>query len=313
MLVIEEFSPNRTIKRSLIQFICHFQFKHIIIGKEYKRMRISTGIWYYIVFSILLIAGLLCIIPVAYAKEQSWISTIFTNLSGTLTIGSALSILFKTFKDREDLQTLRRLFRLHDSVDDLGLCQIIPETQSFSYVDFLRNSSEIYILMNDGNRWVGNNSVELEKRFSKATQTTIILISPNSPFLPILADKINVAKDSLAKKINDTMALLQESYNRSTKKGTLKIYGTNLFPTRSLFISENQLIETPYQTAKGRVNIPVFVYRKVENQACLWNFAMQDIKKIQDEAGTEIIFTSDSSDSEKTRQKTGLMEPLVYS
>ena len=54
--------------------------------------------------------------------------------------------------------------------------------------------------MNDGDRWVGNNSVELEKRFSKATQTTIILISPNSPFLPILADKINVAKDSLAKK-----------------------------------------------------------------------------------------------------------------
>ena len=81
------------------------------------------------------------------------------------------------------------------------------------------------------------------------------------------------------------MALLQESYNRSTKKGTLKIYGTNLFPTRSLFISENQLIETPYQTAKGRVNIPVFVYRKVENQACLWNFAMQDIKKYRMKLG----------------------------
>ena len=125
------------------------------------------------------------------------------------------------------------------------------------------------------------------------------MISPNSPFLRILADKVNVSLDSLIKKINDTKILLQDSYNRSIKKGSLKIYGTNLFPTRSLFISENQLIETPYQTAKGRVNIPVFVYRRVENQACLWNFAMQDVNKVLCEKDTELIFASDSVDSEK--------------
>src|SRR5574344_1812525 len=255
-------------------------------------MKHTASIWYYIVFSILLVLGLICIIPVAYTKgEQTWYNIIFGNLSGTLIVGAALSILFKVFKDREDIQNLRRLFRLHDSVDDLGLCEIIPESQSFSYVKFLRESVNVSILMNDGKRWVGNNSVELEDRFSNDTKTIFISISPESDFLPILAKKTDIAVESLKEKIHETRRLLRDSYNNSHKKGILKIYETELFPTKSIFISEHQLIETPYQTAKGRVKIPVFIYKKVEKNGNLWNFAEHDIEQLL-KVATEIPLES---------------------
>lgn len=248
-------------------------------------MKSSSGKLYYIVFSILLILGLVFIIPVAYTKgEQSWYNIIFSNLSGTLIVGATLSILFKIFKDKEDLRELHRIFKLHESVDNTGLCEIIPESQSFSFVDFLRNSEEISILMNDGNRWVGNYSVELENRFSKKTKTIFVTISPDSTFISILAEKVNTTVDSLREKIRTTRKLLMDSYNKSQKKGCLEIYETELFPTRSMFISESKLIETPYQTAKGRVKIPVYIYEKIANDSCIWNFANHDIEQLLKES-----------------------------
>ena len=84
---------------------------------------------YYIVFSILLILALLGSLGAVYITNSGWKSFI-SNLSGTLIVGASLSILFKIFQDRENDHRLRELFRIHDSIDDLGLVEIYADSST---------------------------------------------------------------------------------------------------------------------------------------------------------------------------------------
>jgi hypothetical protein len=77
---------------------------------------------------------------------------------------------------------------------------------------------------------------------------------------------------------------LEDTYNNSEKKGQLKIYRLKTYPTRSIFLTEKVLVETPYQIASGRANIPVFVYRKVARHDSIFGFAKHDIESLRKEA-----------------------------
>jgi hypothetical protein len=92
------------------------------------------------------------------------------------------------------------------------------------------------------------------------------------------------------KRIHDTWRRLEETYNDSEKKGKLRIYRLKTYPTRSIFLTENLLVETPYQTACGRINIPAFVYRKVPAPDSLYGFASHDVDGLRKEATLEKEF-----------------------
>jgi len=241
----------------------------------------------YVIASILIIIALVLIAFKASLPTTAWQIPYLSDLNSALLVGGLLSLLFKIFQDKESESTLRRLLRIHDSVDDLGLKEIMPEVQAFNFTDIIQNSDSLVVVMNDGLRWVGNNTVALQNRFSKKSVTEIFTVDPNSSFVSILAAKTSTAEDDLKKKIHDTWARIEDAYNKSTKKGDLIIYSLKTYPTKSIFLTEEQLIETPYQTASGRASIPVFIYRKVARKDSPFYFAKNDVIAMREEAQIE--------------------------
>lgn len=241
----------------------------------------------YIIASILIIIALISMVYKASLPTTSLLTPYLSDFNSALLVGGLLSILFKIFQDKESESTLRRLLRIHDSVDDLGLKEIMPEVQAFNFTDIIQNSDSLVVVMNDGLRWVGNNTVALQNRFSKKSITEIFTVDPQSNFVSILAAKTSTTEADLQKKIRDTWARIEDAYNKSTKKGDLIIYSLKTYPTKSIFLTEDQLVETPYQTASGRASIPVFVYRKVARHDSPFCFATNDVSAMRAEANKE--------------------------
>jgi len=239
----------------------------------------------YVVSSILIIVGLFAIAYRGTLPTTSGAIPYLSELSSALMVGGLLSILFKVFQEKQAEQNLRRRMRIHDSVDELGLVEIIPESQGYNYTSLLDTSDSLCIVMNDGLRWVGNNAVSLQSRFSKKdSKTEVFLLDPDSKFTQEISAKFSTTPADYKKKIESTHTQLLDVYNKSQKRGSLVIYKLKNFPTRSIFLSEHTLVETPYQTASGRVKIPVYVYRKVARLDSPFSFAAQDIEALRNEA-----------------------------
>jgi hypothetical protein len=241
----------------------------------------------YIIASVLIILGLIAIAYQSSLPTGSWQLPYVTNLSSALLVGGLISLLFRSFQERESDKTLRRLMRIHDSVDELGLVEIVAQHQGYNFTGIIEMSDHLTIVMNDGLRWIGNNTVALRIRFGKDGLTELFTVDPDSPFVESLARKTSVSTEDLKKKIHDTWRRLEETYNDSTKQGKLKIYRLKTYPTRSIFQTEELVVETPYQTASGRINIPAFVYRRVAATDSLYEFAKHDIDAMRKEATLE--------------------------
>lgn len=241
----------------------------------------------YVIASILIILGLISMFFKGKIPETSILNQFFGDLSSAILVSGMLSLLFKIFQDKESVTTLKRLMRLHDSVDELGLEEIKTDVQSYSFSNIIEESSELTIIMNDGQRWIGNNSVALKNRFNKNTETLFFTIDPDSDFAKALAQKTGITTEQLKDKISDSWMRLEEAYDASKKKGNLKIYRLKNYPTKSIFFSEKELIETPYQTSSGRVKIPLYIYKKVAREDSLYNFVKNDIEELIKESKLE--------------------------
>jgi hypothetical protein len=247
----------------------------------------------YVIASLLIILGLGSIAYKGSLQADDWKIPYLAELSSALLVGGLLSLLIKIFQDKESESNLRRLLRIHDSVDELGLRQILPESQAYNFTTLLEDAGSLVIVMNDGLRWIGNNTVSLQNRFSKSgTITELFTVDPDGHFVTSLAAKTGLTPDDLKKKIHDTWKRAEEAFNNSEKKGKLKIYRLKTYPTKSLFLSENLLIETPYQIASGRTNVPVFEYRKVARTDSPFGFANKDVQAMRNEATLEKEFSN---------------------
>lgn len=238
----------------------------------------------YVIASILIILGLIVIAYKGTLPAEDWKLPYLNDLSSALLVAGLLSLLFRIFQDRHHEEGLRRLMRIHDSVDELGLAEIVPQAQGYDFTTVIKDTINLSIVMNDGARWIGNNSVSLKERFGRKTTTELFTVDPDGPFVESLAAKTSVAVDDLKRKIRESWNLIEATFESSTKKGALRIYRLNAHPTRSLFLSENVLIETPYQIASGRTNVPVYIYSKVARRDSPYWFAHTDIEALRNES-----------------------------
>lgn len=240
----------------------------------------------YIIFSLIVIAGLgTTLWQVSVDQKTSPFTYQFlSQISGTLLIGGTLSLLHKIVVDRSADKRLRSLLRIHDSVDVSGLKEILLDSKSFNFTEMLQRADDLQVVMNDGERWVGTYSVELERRFCRKVATTIYITDPNGKFADALAAKTGLTIAELQGKISKMEATLKSAYNRSTKQGTLRIFYLKNYPTQSIFASEDLVVITPYQTSGGRRVVPLFIYEDNKDGRCYARDVKQDLINVATES-----------------------------
>ena len=234
----------------------------------------------YVIFSILIIIGLLLLLIQPLVDSESYWYTTIGNISNTLLIGGTLSLLYDLFLKKEENENLLKMLKISFSVHDSGLRQIMTNSADYKFSALLTSSEKFIAIMNDGLRWVGNHSPEIESRFNKKdTLTEFYFVDPNSEFCKALAIKTEVSLSDLQGKIKQTISLIDSTYKRSLKKGKLRVYLLKNYPTQSIFLTENKIVVTPYQTASGRNVIPLFEYDYKEGKKSL-GLSPEEMRKL---------------------------------
>ena len=242
---------------------------------------------YGLVITLLIIVGGGCyyIQSTLSFTDNPQIFNLFGNLGSAILICGILTLLQTLITKKYEEDNLRKLLGISVSIKLSKLKIIMTDSSEYNYKDVLTKSSEFHAIMNDGLRWVGNNSSFLELRFNKkATETEVFLVNPEGEFCKALAVKTDKSLEDLKSKINQTVQQLESTYNRSKKNGRLRIYYLKNYPTQTLFYTDDSVIVTPYQTSSGRSIIPLYEYEYEENDVSIASHLFKDLKNVQQES-----------------------------
>lgn len=246
-------------------------------------MKKGKKIYSFISFSI--IVGLLLLLCQTEIEDTNcfWYFA-FGNIANTLIVTSTITVIYNLFLKSDEERNLIKLFKLSYSVHDSGLNEIITDSKNYNYSNMIKESDSFFAVMNDGLRWVGNNSQELELRFNRNSETEFFLVNPNGDFCRILSQKVCSEYETIKDKIISSINLLISTYEKSQKKGTLKIFLLKNYPTQTIFLSERKVVITPYQTASGRNVIPLYEYNYVGNKTSIGYYIASDVENIRKES-----------------------------
>ena len=241
---------------------------------------------YFFAGAILVIVGLVLFLAQSYWLKQNTFSyNAVGNIASAAVIGGLLSLIQQAILRKDEEQNLLKLFGISNSIKESGIEEIMTDSHDYAYRDMILKSKELHIIMNDGRHWVETNSPSLEIRFGlQGTLTEMFLVDPESDFCKALAKKTGYMIEDLKSKIQMSIKLLNDAYEKSAKKGDLKIYYLKNYPTHTLFYSEDTIIETPYQTASGRNIVPLYKYNYTRGKTSIGDYLFKDLQNVQAES-----------------------------
>lgn len=213
----------------------------------------------YLILAILVIVSLLLLlVQVQIEHNKFWYNTL-GNIANTFLISGTLTLLCQLFSKKEEDHQLHQMLKISDSIQQCGLKNIHPDVLHSDFSDLLEKADHFTAIMNDGLRWFGNHTHLVEARFNRrGTVTEFFLVNPDSIICQLLSEKVKLDHEFMQGKIHQSRKGIEATYHKSRKRGALRIYYLRDFPTQSLFVTEQQVIATPYQMSPGRSEIPAF-------------------------------------------------------
>lgn len=240
-----------------------------------------------LIIALLIIIGGGCYLIQALidTNEHPQWSTFFGNVGSAVLICGLLTLFQNLITKKYDDDNLKHLLGISSSIKHSHLKTILTDSSKYNFGSVITKSADFSVIINDGLRWVGNNSNSLEKRFNrKNTETEFFLVDPNSDFCKALANKTERSVDDLKNKIEQSISQIETTYNKTEKKGSLKIYLLKNYPTQTLFYADDVVIVTPYQTSSGRSVIPLYEYEYNEGDTSIASHLFQDLKLVRKES-----------------------------
>lgn len=240
----------------------------------------------WLICSIIIIIGLSCfVVQMKLTSNHSTWATLVGNVGSAILVCGILNMLYDLINKEIDNQNLANLLNVSMAIKRSHLCNVMTDSSEYNFKDIVENAASFSVIINDGLRWNGNNSNYLEKRFSQETKSEFFFVNPDGLFLPALALKTDSEIEFLKNKITQSVALLETTFNRSQRKGTLKIYYLKNYPTQTLFYADNKVIVTPYQTSSGRSIIPLYEYEyDGKSQDSIAHHLYEDLKIVREES-----------------------------
>ena len=241
----------------------------------------------FLVIAILIIIGLVCYFVQGKIDETECpgCHAVLGNVGSVVLISGLLTLLNNLIVKKYDDERLQKLLGLSESVTKSGLKTILTNCSEYNYTTLIEKSETFSVIMNDGLRWVGNNTPALEKRFNrKHSETELFLVDPEGEFLKVLAEKTSMSADALIAKIRQTVSLVESTYEKSGQKGVLRVYYLRHYPTQTVFYADDCVIVTPYQTSSGRSVIPLYEYGYEEDVVSIASHLVGDLGRVREES-----------------------------
>lgn len=199
---------------------------------------------------------------------------------------------------RDSEERIRLSMWTSDTFDHLGtygIVDCVPSSESYSFSNFIAESRELSLCLNDSRSWLSSNMESLKIHMQKpGSRTNVILVNPGGLYAKIIADKTRVTLNSLSEKIKEAIRKWIEAYQMTPPpKGDLRIYWHDLAVMHALYLSDKRALVTPYTISRPRANVPLFTYANAGNQT-FYQFAKHDIESLLQDVSIKCVFQAEN-------------------
>ena len=247
-------------------------------------MTTSANIKEYLLLAALVVAGLLLIVLQQSLPDRHWAISYLNAISSTLLMGGLLGVLYKKYIDGEHYKELKKILKIHESISESGLLEYRAKNNDFNYSKLITDSKYLTVIVNDGHRWVTTHANDLRDRFNSNSKTVFLHLDESNPFVHAVSAKVGYSLDQYISKLETARVELIKLYEESKKIGSLEIFMLKTYPTQAIYLTEKELVVTPYQTCSKRLNVPVYIFDATNENKGYFKDVKKDLNHILKES-----------------------------
>lgn len=229
-------------------------------------------------------------------------NSLFSNIGSVLLISGIYTVVDNMYLKKALVEMVVQKVNLKKEINDTGLIKTGSVLSNIEYQEFLENAtSNIDIVHNYARTWTDNNFEFVKNTvMNKNCQLRVVLLNPNSPFVPALSKHYKCTSEDLAGRIKDACNRWSDLYHDVGKKrkehpnkscGTVELYYFNGQPTNSLYRIDNKLIVVTAKNSNAKsIYSPYAIYEQNDEKG-LYNIYLNEIEAIINDA-TKVDLTA---------------------
>ena len=225
------------------------------------------------------------------------------DIGAVLLVSGVYTIIDNMFLKQSLVDLVVDKVNLDKDIDDAGLLKLDNGVSSIPYKEYLEDAKKcIDIVHNYGRTWTTNNIDYIKKSvLEEECRVRVVLLNPNSPFVPALEKHYSYKEDSLVARIEEVVEIWKSLYeevelkknnirkkNKSSYKnkkcGNVELYYFNGQPTNSLYRIDDRVVVVTAKNSKEKSSyLPYAIYQKKPMDG-LFNVYVNEIESIIKEA-----------------------------
>lgn len=263
---------------------------------EEKTMREDNkfSLRHIIIALICAIIGILCM----------WLgNSLVSNIGSVLLVSGIYTIIDNMYLKKSLIELVIQKVSLDKEIDDTGLIKIDSVLTNIGYRDhFEKVTSNIDIIHNYARTWTTNNFDFIRNTvLNKECHLRVVLLNPESPFVPALEKHYGYAEGHLIELINEVTEKWKSLYRDVEEKrkacskkksstyknkhcGSVELYYFNGQPTNSLYRIDDKIIVVNAKNSKEKsVYLPYSIFSN-NGEKGLYHVYLKEIEAIIKEA-----------------------------
>ncbi|MGG0644639.1 hypothetical protein ABE021_11940 [Sporosarcina gallistercoris] len=242
------------------------------------------GVSNFVTILIIILVGILFFYLSELTFGTVW-KAILNNIGAALLISGVFTAVNDFFMKDKLVELIFKKLKLKEDIQKTGIDETILDITTVDYGYYIKNAkNNIDVFHTYGESWTKTNHDHfVNKLRNSSCKIRVFLISPDSRFLPALAQQYNTTEEELKATI-ERVKTLWESINelkRENKKSGLKLYFHDLFPARTIYRVDDQVIVVDTRIMPGRSSkLPVLICSDTKKSNDFFDYYVDELNEV---------------------------------
>lgn len=249
-------------------------------------------------FFIVILGFILLLIGQSEKIASEFWKSVFSNVALALFISGILGLINEYILKDSLIEIILSKINLKQSIDRTGIEHVYTNIKEVDYdYYFSKSKSKIDIVHVYGQTWTNTHLDEIKSRLLNSNcKIRVVLLSPNSEFIPALAKDYNMSPDELRQKIYDVTDLWKElakckvKTSRKKTQSNLELYYSSGKPFFSLYRIDDRVIQISTRISTGKSKaLPVIICKNTFKADDLYDLYVEEIQLVINQSEKQIL------------------------
>lgn len=236
----------------------------------------------------IILAGIVFFYFSELVKNQNVWKSILNNIGAALLISGVFTAVNDFFMREKLVEMIFKKLKLKEDIQKTGIDETTLDITTIDYGYYIKKSkNNIDVFHTYGETWTKtNHDYFVNKLRNSNCKIRVFLMSPDSKFLPGLAQQYNTTEEELRATIERVKVLWESIYEtkngrRKSAKSDLKLYFHDFFPARTIYRIDDQVLVVDTRIMKGRSStLPVLICSDTKKTNDFFDYYVRELDEL---------------------------------